>query len=171
MARIVQANRRATNRQITVKYNIGVQKGILERTSRRALSQMGYCSRQQHRVPLLSANNKKMMIQWAHNHQHWTIEEWKNIAWSDKSRFLLHHADGRVRIWHKQHESMNPSGLVSTVQAGGGGVLPSNLQQLRDAVALAWTNIPVKCFWLVESTPQWIQAVMGGSNPVLDESN
>jgi len=27
---------------------------------------------------------------------------------------------GRVRIWHK-HESMDPSCLVSTVQAGGGG--------------------------------------------------
>jgi len=22
-------------------------------------------------------------------HQNWTIEEWKNIAWSDDSRFLL----------------------------------------------------------------------------------
>uniref|UniRef100_A0A8C7TKJ0 Uncharacterized protein n=1 Tax=Oncorhynchus mykiss TaxID=8022 RepID=A0A8C7TKJ0_ONCMY len=28
-----------------------------------------------------------------------------------------------VRIWHKQHESMDPCCLVSTVQAGGGGVM------------------------------------------------
>ncbi len=27
----------------------------------------------------------------------------------------------RVRIWHKEHESMDPSCLVSTVQAAGGG--------------------------------------------------
>ncbi len=29
----------------------------------------------------------------------------------------------RVRIWRKEHESMDPSCLVSTVQAGGGGVM------------------------------------------------
>jgi len=31
--------------------------------------------------------------------------------------------DGRVRIWHKQNENMNPSCLVTTVQAAGGGVM------------------------------------------------
>ncbi len=38
---------------------------------------------------------------------------------SDESRFLLRYSDGRVRIWRKEHESMDPS-IVSTVQAGGG---------------------------------------------------
>uniref|UniRef100_A0A8C6U1E2 Uncharacterized protein n=1 Tax=Neogobius melanostomus TaxID=47308 RepID=A0A8C6U1E2_9GOBI len=28
-----------------------------------------------------------------------------------------------VRIWRKQNENMDPSCLVSTVQAGGGGVM------------------------------------------------
>ncbi len=26
-------------------------------------------------------------------HQNWTIEDWKNVAWSDESRFLLRHSD------------------------------------------------------------------------------
>jgi len=39
------------------------------------------------------------------------------------SWFLLRHSDGKVRIWHKQHESMNPSCLVSTVRAAGGGIM------------------------------------------------
>ncbi len=48
----------------------------------------------------------------------------KNVAWSYESRFLLRHSDGRVKIWRKEHESMDPSCLVSTVQAGGrGGVM------------------------------------------------
>ncbi len=46
----------------------------------------------------------------------------KNVAWSDESRYLLRHSDGRVRIRHKEHESINSSCLVSLVQAGGGGV-------------------------------------------------
>ncbi len=52
----------------------------------------------------------------------WTIEDWKNVTWSDESRFLLRHSDVRVRIWRKEHKSMDPSCFVSTVQAGGGGV-------------------------------------------------
>ncbi len=54
---------------------------------------------------------------------HMPIEDWKNVAWSDESRFLPQHSDGRVRIWSKEHESMNQSCLVSMVQAGDGGVM------------------------------------------------
>ena len=49
--------------------------------------------------------------------------DWKNVAWSDESRFQLRHSDDRFRIWRKQHESMAPSCHVSTVQAAGGGVM------------------------------------------------
>ncbi len=45
------------------------------------------------------------------------MEDW------NESLFLLQHSDGRVRIWHKEHESMDPPCHVSKVQAGGGGVM------------------------------------------------
>ncbi len=39
--------------------------------------------------------------------------------------FLKHEGttDGRVRIWRTEHESMNPSCLVSTVNGVVGGVM------------------------------------------------
>ncbi len=70
-----------------------------------------------------SAKNRKRRLQFIQAHQNWTIEDWKNVVWSDESRFLLRHSDGRVRIWRKEHESMDPFCLVSTVQPGGGGVM------------------------------------------------
>ena len=36
---------------------------------------------------------------------------------------LLFHADGRTQVWRKPHEYMHPSWCVSTLQAGGGGVM------------------------------------------------
>nr|KAF6310702.1 hypothetical protein mMyoMyo1_008760 [Myotis myotis] len=42
---------------------------------------------------------------------------------SNESRFQLHHADGRVRIWQKQHESMHPTCMNTTLQAIGGSVM------------------------------------------------
>ncbi len=79
---------------------------------------MGYSSRRPHWVPLLSAKNRKWRLEFAQAHQNWKID-FENVTWSDESRFLLRHSDGRVRIWRKEHESMDPSSLVSMVQAGG----------------------------------------------------
>ncbi len=123
MGRLVRDDRKATVTQITTCYNQGMQNTLSECRTRWTLKQMGYSSRRPHRVPLLLAKNRKQRLQFAQAHQNWTIEDWKNVAWSDESRFLLQHSDGRVRIWCKEHESMDPSCLVSTVQAGGGGVM------------------------------------------------
>ncbi len=123
MGRLVRDDKKTTITQITNHYNKDMQNTISERTTRRTLKQMGSSSRRPHRVPLLSAKNRKRRIQFTQNHQNWTIEDWKNVAWSDESRFLLRHSDDRVRIWSTEHESMDPSCLVSMVQAGCGGIM------------------------------------------------
>ena len=123
MGRLIQADRRATLTEITTRYNRGMQQSICEATTHTTLRRMGYNSRRPHRVPLISTTNRKKRLQFARAHQNWTVEDWKNVAWSDESRFLLRHSDGRVRIWRKQNENMDPSCLVTTVQAGGGGVM------------------------------------------------
>ncbi len=120
MGSLVRDDRKATVTQITTRYNQGMQNTISELTTLRTLKQMVYSSRRPHRVPLLSAKNSKQRLQFAQTQQNYTIKDWENVAWSDESRFLLRHSDGTVRIWHKEHESMDPSCLVSMVQAGGG---------------------------------------------------
>ncbi|KAF7645475.1 hypothetical protein LDENG_00204030 [Lucifuga dentata] len=84
----------------------------------------------------LSAKNRKLRLQFTRAHQNWTIEDWKNIGWSDESQFLLRHSDARVRIWCKQHESMDPSCLVSAGSGcwwwcnGVGGIFLAHFQLL-----------------------------------------
>jgi len=103
MGRLIQADRRATVTEITTRYNRGIQQSICEATTL-----MGYNSRRPHQVPLISTTNRKKMLQFARAHQNCTVEDWKTVAWSDESQFLLRHSDGRVRIWHKQNENMDP---------------------------------------------------------------
>ncbi len=122
MARLVRDDRKATVTQITTRYKQGMQNTISERTTHRTLKQMKK-TRRPHRVPLLSTKNRKRRLQFTQAQQNWKIEDCKNVAWSDESRFLLRHSDDRVIIWRKEHESMDPFCLVSTVQAGGGGVM------------------------------------------------
>ncbi len=81
MGRLVRDDRKITVTKIT---NQGMQNTISEHTTRRTLKQMGYSSRRPHRVPLLSVKNRKRRLQFTQNHQNWTIEDWKNVAWSDE---------------------------------------------------------------------------------------
>ncbi len=124
MGRLVRDDREETVTQITTRYNQGMQNTISEHTTHRTLKQMRYSSRRPHRVLLLSAKNRKQRLQlFTQVHHNWSIEDCKNVAWSDESRFLLQYSDDRVRIWCKEHESMDSSCLVSTVQAAGDGVM------------------------------------------------
>ncbi len=75
----VRDDRKATVTQITTRYNQGIQNTISEHTTRRILKQMGYSSRKPHRVPLLSAKNRKRRLQFAQARQNWTIEDWKML--------------------------------------------------------------------------------------------
>ncbi len=119
MDRLVRDDRKATVTQITTRYNQDMLNTISEHTTRRTLKQMGSSSRILHRVPLLSAKNSTRRIQFTQDHQSWTIEDWKCclVWWVSISAETFR---CRVRIWRKEHESMDPSCLVSTVQAGGG---------------------------------------------------
>ncbi len=93
MNRLVRDDRKATVTQITTRYNQSVQNTISEHTIRRTLKQMCYSSRRPHQVLLLSAKNRKQRQQFTQDHQNWTIEDCRNIAWSDESWFLLQHSD------------------------------------------------------------------------------
>ena len=101
MGRLVQDDRKARVTQITARYKQGMQNTISERTTHRTLKKMGNSSRRPHRVPFLSANNRKLRLQFTQAHQIWTIEDWKNFAWSDESPILLQHSGGRERTWCK----------------------------------------------------------------------
>ncbi len=94
---------RQSDRHLKLKQN---WQPYSERTTRRIQKQMGYSSRRQHRVLFLSAKNRRRRLQFTQAHQNWAREDWKNAVWSDESRFLLRHSDGRVRIWGKEHESI-----------------------------------------------------------------
>ncbi len=89
MDRLVRDDRKTTVTQITTRYNQGMQNTISEHTTHRTLKQMDSSSRRPHRVPLLSDKNSTRRIQFTQDHQNQTIDDCKNVAWSDESRFLL----------------------------------------------------------------------------------
>ncbi|GBM68248.1 hypothetical protein AVEN_268726-1 [Araneus ventricosus] len=56
-------------------------------------------------------------------HRDWTMDEWKRVARSDESRFLIHHVDSRVRVRRLPGEQLLPSCTAGHTQAGSGGIM------------------------------------------------
>ncbi|GBO36422.1 Transposable element Tc1 transposase [Araneus ventricosus] len=84
---------------------------------------MGLCSRRPTRVPLLNKRRHQLRLQWTRENRGWTMDEWKRVAWSDESRFLVHHVDGRARVRRLSGEQLLPSCTAGHTQAGGGGIM------------------------------------------------
>ncbi|GBL78665.1 Transposable element Tc1 transposase [Araneus ventricosus] len=84
---------------------------------------MGLWNRRPTLVPLLTKRHRQLRLQWVRKHRDWTMDEWKRVAWSDESRFLIHHVDGRVRVRRLPGEQLLPPFTAGHTQAGGGGIM------------------------------------------------
>ncbi len=123
MCRLVRDDRKTTVTQINTRYNQDLQNAISEHTTHRTLKQMGSSSRRPHRVPLRSDKNSTRRIQFTQN---WTIEDCKNITWSDESGFLLQYSDVGSEAGVKNMKAwiirpcLNGSGCCWWCNGGGG---------------------------------------------------
>ncbi|KAK3518727.1 hypothetical protein QTP70_009665 [Hemibagrus guttatus] len=123
LAHLVQVHRRATVAHIAEKVNAGSDRKVSEYTVHRSLLRMGLRRRRQVRVPKLTPVHRQKRLQWAREHQNWTLEQWKKVAWSNVSCFLLHHTDGRVRVHRLPVAEMAPRCTLESSQADGGSVM------------------------------------------------
>lgn len=51
---------------------------------------------------------KNARYQFALAHQHWTLEDWKNVIFSDETSVLLGQRRGRIRVWRDAKERYHP---------------------------------------------------------------
>ncbi|GFV41077.1 transposable element Tcb2 transposase [Trichonephila clavipes] len=84
---------------------------------------MGFGNHRPTRVALLNAPHRAAHLARAREHRYWSLEDWKQVAWSDEFRFRILNANGRLRIWHQGHEAMDPACHVGTVQGHGGLIM------------------------------------------------
>jgi hypothetical protein len=51
---------------------------------------------------------KEARYQFALRYQHWTLEDWKAIIWSDETSVILGHRRGGHRVWRTSKEAYDP---------------------------------------------------------------
>lgn len=123
LQRIVRADRRTTAPKITAELNDHLESPVSSKTVRRELHKCGFYGRAAIRKPLLSKNNVSKRLEWSHNLRNWSLEQWKNVIFSDESSYTLFPTAGRVYVWRQPKEAFNSDCLLPTVKHGGGSVM------------------------------------------------
>ncbi|GFW75244.1 HTH_Tnp_Tc3_2 domain-containing protein [Trichonephila clavipes] len=106
LRRIVRRQRRKILAQITIQLNDGATRRVSKRTVQSSFHRMDFRSHRYTRVPLLNACRRAARFAWVKEHTDCSVEDWKQVARSDGSRFRLLNADGRHRIWRKAQEAL-----------------------------------------------------------------
>ena len=108
---------------ITNIFNEGEEKQLSIKTISRQMHRLGFWERRPSRKPLVSQRNRMKRLAFFHSHRNWGLDEWKNIIFSDESRFKLFCCDGRTKVWRRAKERFLPECTQKTVQGGSGSLL------------------------------------------------
>ncbi|CAI7783579.1 unnamed protein product [Closterium sp. NIES-54] len=72
---------------------------------------------------MISSTHGKDRMQWAKDHQHWTIDDWKRVVWSDETKICRFSSVGRSWAWIREDCNMEPHHVKHTVKHGGGSIM------------------------------------------------
>ncbi|KAJ5646675.1 hypothetical protein N7490_003047 [Penicillium lividum] len=75
----------------------------------RTLRRAGFRKTKPTRKPGLTKKMRLARLNWALAHQHWTLEDWKNVIFSDETSVILLHRRGGYRIWRMKDEAFTRS--------------------------------------------------------------
>ncbi|GFT08011.1 transposable element Tcb1 transposase [Trichonephila clavipes] len=100
-----------------------MQDQVLEHTVQWTLLDMGLRSKRPTPVSLLTKRHRQLRLRWAREHRDWSMNEWERVTWSNESRFVIHHADGHIRIRRLPCEQLLLQCTVGHTLAGGGSIM------------------------------------------------
>jgi len=90
--------RRLTGAQISEEFDIS------EMTALRVLRELGFLRVKPTVKPGLIPDMRKRRLEWALEHRHWTLEDWKKVIWTDETAVVLSTKRGGDYVWRRPHE-------------------------------------------------------------------
>ena len=96
---------------------------VCDRTVRNRLRSAGLKARRPYVGIPLTLRHRHERRQWALTHRRWTRRQWNVVLFTDESRFNVSNADGRVRVWRRRGERLDPHNVIQRDRYGGGSVM------------------------------------------------
>lgn len=99
------------------------QMSIHPETIRNVLRANEFHSRIPRKKPFISEANMKKRLEFAKLHKSDDMSFWKNVIFSDESKYNIFGYDGKQRVWRKPNTAMAIQNLLPTVKHGGASVM------------------------------------------------
>lgn len=90
---------------------------------RTAIHKYGYKSCSRRKKPHISKKNRVDRVNFAKKYLDEPPEFWEKVLFTDESKFNIFGWDGRIRVWRKPQDGLNPKYTAKTVKHNGGGVM------------------------------------------------
>ena len=71
----------------------------------------------------LTQRHRRLRLQWVSQHQRWTMAQWRDVYFSDESRFTCDFADRRRRVWRRRGERKARCCIAQHDRYGKGSVM------------------------------------------------
>ncbi|GBM88750.1 hypothetical protein AVEN_254218-1 [Araneus ventricosus] len=92
-------------------------------TIRRVIISYGYNSRVARRNFFVNERTRKLRLDFSKSMVDKDILFWESVIFADESKFNIFGSDGRITVWRKPNEELNPKNLLPTVKQVGEGIM------------------------------------------------
>src|SRR5271170_8124339 len=114
LTQVAKANDDQAYRDIIYMSGIKVSRNTLHRR----LKEIDLYSRIRRQKPVLKSSHKAARLYWARKYQHWMVEDWKRVIWSDESSIVLGRKSHRRRCIRKKGQAFLSRHCDGTVKSG-----------------------------------------------------
>ncbi|KAF0729887.1 hypothetical protein Ae201684P_014424 [Aphanomyces euteiches] len=116
--REAKKNRRVSAEKIKEGFLVYYDKELSESTIRRQIKTTGMNGRAGRKKPFISKVNRAKRLAYAKKYQHFTVDDWKRVLFTDESPSNLYGSNGRIFVWRKPGEEFVDQCLVPTYKSG-----------------------------------------------------
>lgn len=96
---------------------------VSTQTVRNTLKHAGYHGRSTRKKPFICKRNAIKRLEFAKKHINQPDEFWKNVVFTDESKYNIFGSDGRRMVWRKPNTEFQFKNINATVKHGGGNVM------------------------------------------------
>lgn len=123
IVRKIKENSKLSAPRLTQEVEKYLKKTVNPETVRRVLRKNGFYGRTARNKPYVNEKNRKKRLKFAEEYIKEDFSFWKNVIYTDESKFNLFQSDGKINVWRKPREEFKIENLKSTVKHGGGSVM------------------------------------------------
>ena len=121
--RKIKVDRRKSALSVKVELENELSVIIHANTVRNRMHEIGLYGRVARKKPLVNKVSRTKRIQYAKTMMEKPFGCWKDVLWSDESKFNLFGSDGKIVVWRSTNEELSPQCTVPTIKNQGGSVM------------------------------------------------